>query len=278
MKIIGRLTYENLAQVYELLSADLPKEAIEHVSSAKSRKGYDTTGYGYQYCVNRLNEVVFGHWRDVATVVKEETGSTNSGKPMYKKIVHMTIQIGNWHWINGENQFEVLAQGVGYGGHESLEESSAYKGAYTNAFKKAVAMLGVGKKAFEGTLDEDLFGVEAQESSSIQTNTKPSQSNNKPSDQDNKSNSASQQPPNNTNIKMISQGQMNFIHVLTGDQGQNIGDNAVKALIFLKFQKTSRKDLTSSEATKFIDYLQKASKEQIKQDIQKYMSMTGGAA
>lgn len=165
----GHLTYEDLPSIYAKLSSDLPREAVEHVSSAKSRKGYDTTGYGYQYCVNRLNEVLFGHWRTKHRIVAEEANQSSKGKTIYSKVIHMVIQIGNWVHENGESKFEVLAEVEGYGGHESLELASAYKGAYTNAFKKVSAMLGVGRRAFEGTLDEDYFSAEAQEKAQEQS-------------------------------------------------------------------------------------------------------------
>lgn len=158
------LTHSDLPKIYEKLSADLPSVGIQQVSKEVSRKGYDSTGYGYQFHVNRMNEVLFGHWRAIHTVIKEEEGITARGKTIYRKIVHMTLQIGNWVTLeSGENRFQVLMEVEGYGGHESLEEASAYKGAYTNAFKKTTAMLGVGKRAFEGLLDEDLLAIEAQE-------------------------------------------------------------------------------------------------------------------
>lgn len=165
----GQLTYEDLPEIYERLSADLPVEAIDRVSKNVSRKGYDTTGYGYQYHVNRMNEVLFGHWRTKHKIVAEGTSESGKGKTIYSKVIYMVIQIGNWVHENGESKFEVLMEAEGYGGHESLELSSAFKGAYTNAFKKVSAMLGVGRRAFEGTLDEDYFAAEAQEKAQEQS-------------------------------------------------------------------------------------------------------------
>jgi hypothetical protein len=42
-----------------------------------------------------------------------------------------------------------------FGGHRSSDLTDAFKGASTNALKKASAFFGVGKEAFEGTIDED---------------------------------------------------------------------------------------------------------------------------
>ncbi|SDY88607.1 hypothetical protein [Thermoactinomyces sp. DSM 45892] len=231
----GLLTYEELPEKYKELSADLPREAIDHVPKEKSRKAYDTTGYGYQFCVNRLNEVLFGHWREITTVVKQEVAKSNSGKPMYKIVMQMTIQIGNWRWAEGENGFEILAQVNGYGGHESLDEASAFKGAYTNTFKKVVAMLGVGKKAYEGKLDKDYFSVEAQE----------------------------EQEEN-----LLSEGQRKYIFKL--QKGLNMTDGTAKELVKHRYQKTSRTELTVGQATDFIDYLKESTKASILSDLQEY--------
>lgn len=109
-----------------------------------------------------LNEVCFGHWRPIKNIVVNEKFNTRNGIAMYRIIMHMKIQIGNWTFENGENHFEVLAEGECYGGHESLELSAAYKGAYTNAFKKASAMLGVGRKTYEGQLDDDFISYQME--------------------------------------------------------------------------------------------------------------------
>ena len=41
------------------------------------------------------------------------------------------------------------------GGHLASSEADARKGAFTNAFKKAAAFFGVGRQAYEGSLDDD---------------------------------------------------------------------------------------------------------------------------
>lgn len=256
----GRLTYEDLPEIYEKLSADLPTEGIEHVTSTQSRKGYDTTGYGYQFCVNRMNEVIFGHWRDIPNVVKEEVGKTSSGKPMYRKIVYMTIQIGNWHFVNGENVFEVLAQGSGYGGHESLEESSAYKGAYTNAFKKAAAMLGVGKKAFEGTLDEDLFSAEAQE---LQQQRPQQQSAKK---QQQRQPQQKKQQQENPIQGMATPKQLKAM--FASAKNKQLDDGEIKEVVKFFTNKESSKELTSKEASDLIEYFQNTPAKEIRMTLE----------
>lgn len=149
--ISGKLTYEHLPVVYKKFSEDLSGIAVQRTYGKQTMKGYDTTGYGYQFVVNRLNEVVFGHWRVVHELIETTDGKTKRGQPLYRRMMYMKIQLGNW---NGDN-FEVIHEVDGYGGHESIEEASALKGAYTNTFKKVAAMLGIGKRAFEGLIDTD---------------------------------------------------------------------------------------------------------------------------
>lgn len=161
------ITVDQLKEIYAQLSADLPTESIQSVKKEVSKKGYDATGHGYQYIINRLNEVVFGHWRMFHEVVSKNVREKNT-IDWYDVTIKVIIQIGNRHFINGQSVFEVLAEGEGYGGHSARNEYDAYKGAHTNAIKKAAAMLGIGKRAYEGTLDEDYFDVEAHETGSYQ--------------------------------------------------------------------------------------------------------------
>jgi len=154
------LTKNDLPNIYKELSKPLPEEAIQFADT-KAFKGYSSTGLGYQFCFNRLNELLVGHINIKHEIVKE----VEMGK-MTEVTIHMTIQIGNWisnpvkledGIIRVENYFEVIAQRDCYGGHSSKFYYDALKGAYTNAFKKTVAMFGVGRQAYEGTLDDDFI-------------------------------------------------------------------------------------------------------------------------
>jgi hypothetical protein len=53
-----------------------------------------------------------------------------------------------------------IAEREGYGNHESKSPGDAKKGAHTNAFKKVVSGFGVGRQAYEGTLDEDYLDAD----------------------------------------------------------------------------------------------------------------------
>lgn len=127
---------------------DLPKGAVERTKKDITRKGYDTTGYQYQFLVNVMNEVIgFDKWSFDYTLVKDIEGKYNNGKPWWDITVDVIITVS----LNGE---KVITRKCA-GGHRSEMYADALKGAITNGFKKTVALFGVGKKAYEGTIDED---------------------------------------------------------------------------------------------------------------------------
>lgn len=126
----------------------LPKEAVEKAKKEITRKGYDTTGYQYQFLVNVLNEVVgIGDWGFDYKILKELEGKWGNGKCFWEITVEVTV----WIMI-GENKKVSFAC---IGGHKSEMHADALKGAITNGFKKTVTFFGVGKKAYEGTIDDD---------------------------------------------------------------------------------------------------------------------------
>ncbi|MBS2031596.1 MAG: hypothetical protein JST54_27100 [Deltaproteobacteria bacterium] len=138
-------------KLYALLSAPFPPEAIERTQGSVTGKGYDTAGVRAQYLINRLNEVLgVGCFRIHRTVsVKQSTSP--KGRTIYEAIVDMTLEIGCWE--NG--QFVVIGEALADGGHTAFIECDAKKGATTNALKRACAQFGIGKAAWEGTLDDD---------------------------------------------------------------------------------------------------------------------------
>ena len=114
-------------------------------------RGYSTTGIGYQYVVNRLNEVLGpGSFRAHRTVTVKQL-ATAKGRPAFEAICDLTLELGEWV----DDKFVVWAEALADGGHTSMSEADARKGAFTNGFKKAAAFFGVGKQAYEGTLDDD---------------------------------------------------------------------------------------------------------------------------
>jgi hypothetical protein len=138
-------------KIYAALSAPFPAEAIERTRGAVTGRGYDTSGIKYQYVVNRFNEVLgVGGYRTEQTIsVRQAT--TQKGRTVHEAICEIVLQLGEW--VDGV--FMPFAEVHGTGGHGSMSEADARKGAFTNGFKKAAAMLGCGKQAYEGTLDDD---------------------------------------------------------------------------------------------------------------------------
>lgn len=137
--------------IYAALCAPFPESCIQRTEGRLTGRGYDTTGIGYQFIINRLNEVLgLGCFRAHRTVTVKTIQRSN-GRPAFEAICDLTLELGQW--VNG--QFEVFAESLADGGHVASSEADARKGAYTNAFKKAAAFHGVGKQAYEGTLDDD---------------------------------------------------------------------------------------------------------------------------
>jgi len=140
---VKKSLYEKLIDAVDTL----PKDAVERTSKEVTRKGYDTTGYQYQYLVNVFNEVCgIGGWSFSYTILKETEGAYKSGSRYWEITVEVKIKIRH-------NSEETEMACVG--GHRADMYADALKGAITNGFKKTAAFFGVGKKAYEGTIDED---------------------------------------------------------------------------------------------------------------------------
>ncbi len=136
---------KKIKTTYEKLSEIMPKEAIQTTKKELTKKGYDTVGYGYQYLVNRFNEILgFENWGYDYKIVREKAGNFKSGMPFSE----ITVELGIW--VQAKDNVRKCA-----GGHISTSYSDALKGAITNAFKKTAGFWGVGRQAFEGSIDDD---------------------------------------------------------------------------------------------------------------------------
>ena len=164
------MTNEEKKKIYQLLAAPFPDHCIQRTEGRLTGRGYDTTGIGYQHIANRLNEVLgVGGWRAHRTVVVKEVTRAN-GRPAFEAIADITLELGSWE--NGD--FMVFAESLADGGHLASSEADARKGAYTNAFKKAAAFFGVGRQAYEGSLDDDNLPAE-HSTDGVTTTTLPNQ-------------------------------------------------------------------------------------------------------
>lgn len=142
---------ETKRNIYAELSAPLPIEAKQIALSKDTHKGYDTTGQGYQYHVDRFNQVLgVTGWTWSYTVFAEDVEKYSSGKPKYIYTVDVSITIK-------ENTELELKEDTRHciGGHDAIARADALKGAITNGFKKTAAFFGVGREAYAGELDDD---------------------------------------------------------------------------------------------------------------------------
>jgi hypothetical protein len=165
------MTSDERKKMYQLLAAPFPESCIQRTDGRTTGKGYSTSGIGYQFVVNRLNEAVgVGGWRTHREITVKEI-TTGSGRKAYEAICDLILELGAW--IDGE--FQVFAESLADGGHTSTSEADARKGAYTNGLKKAAAMFGCGRQAYEGTLDDDNLPAEetVQPKAPVQPQPKP---------------------------------------------------------------------------------------------------------
>lgn len=138
----------DLQRIYEELSKPLPPEAVERTFGEMTGKGYDTVGYGYQWAVNRFNEVLgLSGWTYSYSFLEVE-----QVEGLWAVTAEVEITIGRFE---GGQFVPYAAPRKAVGGHVARLLADARKGAITNAFKKCAAFWGVGKQAYEGTLDDD---------------------------------------------------------------------------------------------------------------------------
>jgi hypothetical protein len=138
----------NEVSVYSRLASAMPEDAIQRTKGSETRKGYNTTGFSYQYCVNRFNEVMgVGGWFYSYEIVHTIEGKYASGKPFFDITVDVKITL----YVEGKKDTTMTMPG----GHISASYADALKGAVTNGFKKCAAMFGVGRAAYEGSIDDD---------------------------------------------------------------------------------------------------------------------------
>lgn len=163
-KVDLKKLFEELAKpLTEILDKEVLKSAITKTTAAQTKKGYPTTGYQYQFIANRLNEVLPKHGLDWSTQdetkIAREYMSTG-GKKFFEAVSKMNIM-----FLTPERN--VVCSRTCYGGHQSMNQADALKGAWTNALKKAAALYGVGRDAYEGMIDEDYQPIEPEATSPV---------------------------------------------------------------------------------------------------------------
>ena len=133
-----------MSETIKKLSEDITIAAIQRTKGTETKRGYDTTGYGYQYCVDRFTDVCGDKWGFTWDVIDRADGQYKSGQPY----IDITVRVGIW--VTERTNIRECV-----GGHRSSTFADALKGAITNGFKKTAAFWGVGAAAYRGTLDDD---------------------------------------------------------------------------------------------------------------------------
>lgn len=139
----------------------LPEEGIQRTKGKETRRGYDTTGYSYQYVVDHFNKVLGLDWGYDYDVVYESIGQYGSGQQYHEITVNVSI------WVESKENARKAP-----GGHKSPLHSDALKGAVTNGLKKCAGMWGVGADAFRGEIDDDHTPVDDGSGQSQQSSSK----------------------------------------------------------------------------------------------------------
>lgn len=128
----------------KLLYEELPKEAEQHTKGSETKKGYNTSGYGYQWIVDRLNEIYGLDWGYEYEILDKTQGQFSNGMPFFDITVCLGI------WVEDKKNIRHHA-----GSHRAIGFGDALKGAISNSFKKTAAMFGLGSKAYRGQMDDD---------------------------------------------------------------------------------------------------------------------------
>jgi hypothetical protein len=137
---------ETMKKVFEDLYKELPKDGIQRTEGGKTGKGYSTTGYGYQWIVDDLNNLFGFDWTLDWEIIHDREGKWENGKTFFELTVAVKLSI-NFEGVTYSRSMP--------GGNISGMWPDALKGAITNGIKKAAAMFGIGSDAFRGEIDED---------------------------------------------------------------------------------------------------------------------------
>ncbi len=144
------LTPDILNQLYQQLTADFPRDALQ---SSDLDEDFSALGIRAGWIFARLNNVLGpAHWRYHENGLHVEPTATGA----YEAVAKVTVEFGNPHYLaeTGTSAWEVIATRFAYGKFADADRGEAMQGAVTNAFKKAVALLGPGYQAYIGKLDD----------------------------------------------------------------------------------------------------------------------------
>lgn len=139
------LTADKLEEIYQEFIKDIPKEAVK---KGVMEDSVELIMYGYQFAVNILNEVIgMNHW---LLSIDDDRTSADTKNNNYQATVKVSLKLGNWK----DGIFIPIVERYSYGSGVHSQKANAIKGAITNGFKKAAAMYGIGKKFYEGLVED----------------------------------------------------------------------------------------------------------------------------
>ncbi len=201
------MTKDEKQKIYAALAAPFPDEAIERSDGRITGRGYSTTGIRAQYIVNRLNEVLgVGGFRVERSITVKQV-ATSKGRDAFEAACEIKLQLGEWQ----SGAFFPFAEAVADGGHTAMTEADARKGASSNGFKKAAAFFGVGRQAYEGTIDDDNVPPEQPAKRQVEAETP-------------RAASASPSPAQAPERSRLTSKQLNAIWVIAHKQGYSDTD------------------------------------------------------
>ncbi len=146
-------------EIIRQLSEPLPVEAIQSAPASETHKGYDTVGYGAQWVINRLNEVLGINWGYDYEIIRETPGNF---KVKEKQSVEITVELSLWIIEPKKDNTRKCV-----GGNTAINYSDAVKGSISNALKRAASMFGCGRQAYQsGDLDDGIPQKQNGQSSS----------------------------------------------------------------------------------------------------------------
>lgn len=150
-RVTKKTPLEDWRERYSMLSDPLPPESLQHTSKGQTGRPYDTTGHGYQYAVNRLNELFPGEWE-----IHEDYEDAPDGN-VYRTKCTVLITIG---MRNEDLELVPLAVHTACAYGRNRDWGDARKGAKSVAIKRAASLHGVGWRTYAGELDPDIAPLE----------------------------------------------------------------------------------------------------------------------
>jgi hypothetical protein len=165
--ILDNVIYPELRKpMVDVLSKEDFVIAIKKSKGGDTGKGYDTTGVGLQWLIDRINDIIGpSHWKTEIVKLEVEKGFTSNNKETWNGICNILLMIGNTIPILYEDNtvsyrfIPVWTSENVAGGSTNKQRADAEKGCYSNALKRSFSGVGLGGEAYRQEIDLDLETV-----------------------------------------------------------------------------------------------------------------------